>query len=93
MNTQLTLGYEDYGGKSVLIGLSGGINSMAVLCWVCSLPIERRPSVLHLFYADFRSGAMRDLRIMKRSPVMSALLINAKRPERGVFASVYRLAG
>lgn len=27
---------------------------MAVLCWLGELPEERRPSELHLFYADFR---------------------------------------
>ena len=36
-----------------MIGLSGGINSMAVLCWVGELPEENHPKELHLFYADF----------------------------------------
>lgn len=41
-------------GKKVLIGLSGGINSMAVLCWLGELPKSNHPKELHLFYADFK---------------------------------------
>jgi 3'-phosphoadenosine 5'-phosphosulfate sulfotransferase (PAPS reductase)/FAD synthetase len=41
-------------GKKVMIGLSGGINSMAVLCWLGELPSEQHPDELHLFYADFK---------------------------------------
>lgn len=37
-----------------MIGLSGGINSMAVLCWLGELPEAQRPKELHLFYADFK---------------------------------------
>lgn len=37
-----------------MIGLSGGINSMAVLCWLGELPEDKRPNELHLFYADFK---------------------------------------
>jgi len=37
-----------------MIGLSGGINSMAVLCWLGELPEAQRPNELHLFYADFK---------------------------------------
>lgn len=36
----------------VLIGLSGGINSMAVLCWLNEQ--EEKPNELHLFYAHFK---------------------------------------
>ncbi len=39
-------------GEKVLIGLSGGINSMAVLCWLRESGIV--PSELHLFYAHFK---------------------------------------
>lgn len=41
----------DYRNKKVLIGLSGGINSMAVLCWLADN--EFKPKELHLFYAHF----------------------------------------
>lgn len=44
----------DLSNNKVLIGLSGGINSMAVLCWVGELPEAQRPKELHLFYADFK---------------------------------------
>ncbi|MDF2449421.1 MAG: hypothetical protein K0R26_1925 [Bacteroidota bacterium] len=36
----------------VLIGLSGGINSMAVLCWLSEQPVK--PKEVHLFYAHFK---------------------------------------
>lgn len=46
--------YQDFSGMSVQIGLSGGINSMAVLCFlVCFYPKEYLPKILHLFYAHF----------------------------------------
>ena len=44
----------DFSGKKIMIGLSGGINSMAVLCWLGELPEAHRPDELHLFYADFK---------------------------------------
>lgn len=37
--------------RNILIGLSGGINSMAVLCWLAEQ--QEKPSELHLFYAHF----------------------------------------
>lgn len=43
-----------FSNKKILIGLSGGINSMAVLCWLGNLPELDRPDELHLFYADFK---------------------------------------
>lgn len=44
----------DFSGKRVMIGLSGGINSMAVLCELGNAPIEKRPKSLFLFYAHFK---------------------------------------
>jgi 3'-phosphoadenosine 5'-phosphosulfate sulfotransferase (PAPS reductase)/FAD synthetase len=45
----------DFSGKSVMIGLSGGINSMAVLCWMgTQVPKKNHPEKLYLFYADFK---------------------------------------
>ena len=41
----------DYRSVKVMIGLSGGINSMAVLVWLAQY--ELRPKELHLFYAHF----------------------------------------
>ncbi len=43
--------FNNLSGKKVLIGLSGGINSMAVLCDLVESGIK--PSELHLFYAHF----------------------------------------
>lgn len=41
-----------YDGQKVLIGLSGGINSMAVLCWL--IESGELPAELHLYYAHFK---------------------------------------
>lgn len=43
--------HKDYSGKKVLLGLSGGINSAAVLFWLAEGPAEYYPAELHLFYA------------------------------------------
>lgn len=43
----------EYINKKVLIGLSAGINSAAVLCWLGTLPQEERPQEVHLYYAHF----------------------------------------
>lgn len=53
MQLSLFPNYIDYSGKKVLIGLSGGINSAAVLCWLAKQPKEFNPKELHLFYAHF----------------------------------------
>jgi 3'-phosphoadenosine 5'-phosphosulfate sulfotransferase (PAPS reductase)/FAD synthetase len=45
---------EDYSNKKVLIGLSGGINSMALLCHLSDYPEYYRPKEIHLFYAHFK---------------------------------------
>lgn len=39
-------------GEKILIGLSGGINSMAVLCWL--IETGEKPLEVHLFYAHFK---------------------------------------
>lgn len=41
----------NYTGKKILVGLSGGINSMAVLCWLYEQGYQ--PAELHLYYAHF----------------------------------------
>ena len=43
--------YKPFSSEKVMIGLSGGINSMAVLCWLVESKIEVKE--LHLFYAHF----------------------------------------
>jgi 3'-phosphoadenosine 5'-phosphosulfate sulfotransferase (PAPS reductase)/FAD synthetase len=53
MQQELFIEYKNYSESKVLIGLSGGINSMAVLCWLASYPEEFKPKELHLFYAHF----------------------------------------
>lgn len=53
MQKSLFLEQTDYSGKDIMIGLSGGINSMAVLCWLANYPQQYKPKILHLFYAHF----------------------------------------
>jgi 3'-phosphoadenosine 5'-phosphosulfate sulfotransferase (PAPS reductase)/FAD synthetase len=53
MQGELFIDYEDYSEEKVLIGLSGGINSQAVLCWLANYPEEYKPKELHIFYAHF----------------------------------------
>jgi tRNA(Ile)-lysidine synthase TilS/MesJ len=53
MQQELFTNYIDYSNQKVLIGLSGGINSMAVLCCLALYPDELKPKELHLFYAHF----------------------------------------
>ena len=43
---------QDYNGNDILLGLSGGINSQAVLCWLVESGIK--PKTLHIFYAHFK---------------------------------------
>lgn len=44
----------DYNGLKVLLPLSGGINSMACLCWLGEeVPPDRWPLELHLHYSHF----------------------------------------
>jgi 3'-phosphoadenosine 5'-phosphosulfate sulfotransferase (PAPS reductase)/FAD synthetase len=53
MQIEMFIEYKDYSNDEVLIGLSGGINSQAVLCWLANYPEEFKPKVLHIFYAHF----------------------------------------
>lgn len=53
MQTSFFEDYIDLSQKKVLIGLSGGINSMALLCHIANYPEEYKPKELHLFYAHF----------------------------------------
>ncbi len=43
----------NFNGEKVSCPLSGGINSMAVLCWLALLPKEYQPSKVYIFYAHF----------------------------------------
>lgn len=45
--------YEDFSGRKALIGLSGGINSAAVVCWLGNFPEDCKPAEVHLYYAHF----------------------------------------
>ena len=44
--------WQSLSGEKILIGLSGGINSMAVLCQLVESNVK--PKELHLFYAHFK---------------------------------------
>lgn len=44
----------DYSGLKVLLPLSGGINSAALLCWLGEeIPPEKKPDELDLYFANF----------------------------------------
>ena len=54
MQTDAFVDYQDFSGKRILIGLSGGINSAAVICFLATeYPKEYLPDEIHLFYAHF----------------------------------------
>lgn len=44
----------DFSDRSVGVGISGGINSAAVLCWLADLPEDRKPKKLGLIYCHMR---------------------------------------
>lgn len=54
MQTELFIEQEDFSDEIVLIGLSGGINSAAVLIWLSQYPEHYKPKELHLFYSHFK---------------------------------------
>lgn len=54
MQIELFIEQEDYSQDKVLLGLSGGINSAALLVWLSQHPKELHPKELHLFYAHFK---------------------------------------
>ncbi len=70
--------HKDYSGKKVLLGLSGGINSMAVLCWLAESPKEFYPAELHLFYAH----------LSEHSPDTFKFVADGVRWSRTVFSCV-----
>lgn len=43
----------NYAGQKVLLGLSGGINSAALLCWMAEAPEDEKPAELHLLSHQF----------------------------------------
>lgn len=70
--------YLDYSETEVLLGLSGGINSMAVLCWLSKCPPQYLPKTLHLFYAH----------LSEHSPDTFRFVADGVRFSRRVFPSV-----
>jgi 3'-phosphoadenosine 5'-phosphosulfate sulfotransferase (PAPS reductase)/FAD synthetase len=51
---QIQTEIADYSGLKVMLPLSGGINSAALLCWLGEeVPEERKPESLHLYYSHF----------------------------------------
>lgn len=53
MQTELFIQQEDFSGLKIMLGLSAGINSAAVLIWLSQYPDELKPDELHLYYAHF----------------------------------------
>ncbi len=65
MQSELFLEYEDYSEMNVMVGLSGGINSAAVACWLAKWPEQYKPKVLHLYYAHFAEHSPDTFRFVK----------------------------
>lgn len=53
----------DFRGRRVMIGLSGGINSMALLCWLSKY--EYKPEDIWLFYAHFEEHSPDTLKFVE----------------------------
>lgn len=57
---------QDFSDKSVMIPLSGGINSAAVLCFIGEYhPDNLKPRELHLFYSHFREHSPDTFKFVK----------------------------
>jgi hypothetical protein len=56
--------YIDFSDKTVCIGLSSGINSAALLCWLAKYPEERKPKTLLLYAAHFVNHSPRSLEFL-----------------------------
>lgn len=57
---------EDFSAKKVLIGVSGGINSAAVLCHLGeNWPDRKKPKELHLYYAHFQEHSADTFKFIK----------------------------
>lgn len=65
MQQEMFIQQEDYSGEKVLLGLSGGINSAAVLAWISQYPEEFKPKELHLYYAHFEEHSSDTFRFVK----------------------------
>lgn len=53
MQQEMFIQYEDFSDEKICLGLSGGINSAAVACWLATWPEHLKPKELHLFYCHF----------------------------------------
>lgn len=53
MQQELFIEQEDFSDEKVMLGLSAGINSAAVLIWLSLYPEHLKPKELHLYYAHF----------------------------------------
>lgn len=53
MQQEMFIQYEDFSDEDILLGISGGINSAAVACWLAKWPEHYKPKSLHIYYAHF----------------------------------------
>ncbi len=58
MQIELFNEFMNFSGKKILIGLSGGINSMAVLCQLKYYPPSYLPDHLYLYYIHFEEHSL-----------------------------------
>lgn len=66
MNLLAQTQIADYSGLKVLLPLSGGINSAALLCWLGEeIPPEKHPLELHLHYSHFSEHSPDTLKFVR----------------------------
>ena len=84
MQLDLIIEQEDFSDEKVLIGLSAGINSAAVLVWLSEYPDEYKPKELHLFYAHMEEHSPDSF------PFVKDLIRYARTKFKNVFVKITR---
>lgn len=65
MQQELFIQQEDFSDEKIMIGLSAGINSAAVLIWLSLYPEEYKPFELHLYYSHFQEHSPDSYKFVK----------------------------
>jgi 3'-phosphoadenosine 5'-phosphosulfate sulfotransferase (PAPS reductase)/FAD synthetase len=65
MQQEMFIQQEDFSEEEIMVGISAGINSAAVLVWLSLWPKEYYPKVLHLYYAHFEEHSPESFAFVK----------------------------
>ena len=84
MQLDLIIDQEDFSNEKVMLGLSAGINSAAVLCWLADYPEHLKPKELHIFYAHLQEHSPDSY------PFVKDLIRYAKNHFKNVFVKITR---